>query len=210
MTIPSTRGNIARTVIRNTINAFSSQFNWGLESFGIGGAGLYSTYPYWLGNAQTMVFTDDCVNGISATNSGLRCIANPQPFTGGNYVTYDRASDDPDINDVLYIGYFGTRRLGDVGGGGNYHFYFGHGATTDFEGGMNSYWTDLSFTPTDAGYIPFNPPISRQLYAYRAWGFSPAPRGRAPSPSLCARRARAATSTTCRPAGARNAVRART
>src|SRR3954454_21852353 len=62
---PTTRGNIARSVIRNTVNAFSSQFNWGLESFGIGGAGLYSTYPYWLGNEQTMVFTDDCVNGIS-------------------------------------------------------------------------------------------------------------------------------------------------
>ena len=167
----TTRGNIARTVIRNTINAFSSQFNWGLESFGIGGAGLYSTYPYWLGNEQTMVFTDDCVNGISASNGGLRCIANPQPFTGGNYVTYDRASDDPDINDVLYIGYFGAGAWATSAGGGNYHFYFGHDATTDFEGGMNSYWTDLSFTPTDAGYIPFNPPISRQLYAYRAWGF---------------------------------------
>ena len=58
-----------------------------------------------------MVFTDDCVNGISASNNGLRCIANPQwdgSSVGDHYVTYDRASDDPDINDVLYIGYFGA------------------------------------------------------------------------------------------------------
>src|SRR5450432_4922210 len=49
---PTTRGNIARSVIRNTISSFSGQFNWGLESFYIGGPGLYSTYTYWLGNDQ--------------------------------------------------------------------------------------------------------------------------------------------------------------
>ncbi len=75
---PSTRGNIARSVIRTTVTNFSGQFNWGLESFDIGGPGLYSTYPYWLGNEQTMVFTDDCVSGVSASNGGLRCIDNPQ------------------------------------------------------------------------------------------------------------------------------------
>src|SRR5450755_3850343 len=123
---PTTRGNIARGVIRSTISSFSGQFNWGLESFGIGGPGLYSTYPYWLGNDTTMVFTDDCVSGVSASNGGLRCIPNPQPFTGGNYVTYDRASDDPDINDVLYIGYFGVGAWATSAGGGNYNFYFTH------------------------------------------------------------------------------------
>src|SRR3982074_2091795 len=30
---PTTRGNIARGVIRNTISNFSGQFNWGLETF---------------------------------------------------------------------------------------------------------------------------------------------------------------------------------
>ncbi|HEX5865096.1 MAG TPA: pilus assembly protein PilY, partial [Casimicrobiaceae bacterium] len=63
---PTTRGNIARTVIRNTINSYSGLFNWGLEDFDTNSPRLYSTYPYWLGNDQTMVFTDDCVNGVSA------------------------------------------------------------------------------------------------------------------------------------------------
>ncbi len=46
---PTTRGNIARSVIRNTISSFSGQFNWGLESFGIGGAGLVLDVPVLAG-----------------------------------------------------------------------------------------------------------------------------------------------------------------
>ena len=38
-----------------------------------------------------MVYTNDCIAGISATNAGLRCIANPQPNNGFNYITYDRS-----------------------------------------------------------------------------------------------------------------------
>jgi Tfp pilus tip-associated adhesin PilY1 len=171
---PTTRGNIARGVIRNTISSFSGQFNWGLESFATYGTGLYSTYPYWLGNDQTMVFTDDCLSGVSASNGGLRCIVNPQwngSSVGDQFITYDRASDDPDINDVLYIGYFGSGAWATSAGGGAYNFYFTHNPGTAFEANMANYWTTFGFTPTDAGYIPFNPPISRQLYAYRAWGF---------------------------------------
>ena len=171
---PTTRGNIARGVIRNTISSFSGQFNWGLESFATYGYGLYSTYPYWLGNDQTMVFTDDCVAGVSASNGGLRCIDNPQwqvGSVGDKFVTYDRASDDPDINDVLYIGYFGSGAWATSAGGGAYNFFFTHNPGTAFEANMSDYWATLGFTPTDAGYIPYNPPISRQLYAYRAWGF---------------------------------------
>ena len=175
---PTTRGNTARTVLRSTINSFSSLFNWGLETFYTNWPGLYSTYPYWLGNDQTMNFTDDCVpggpnGGISASNNGLRCIPNPTPFSpGGAYVTYDRASDDPDINDVLYIGYFGPGAWATTTGpGGSYCFWFGHNPGSAFEANMTNFWTCFSFSPTDAGYIPWNPPITRQMYAYRAWGF---------------------------------------
>ncbi len=40
------------------------------------------------------------------------------------------------------------------------------GPGTAFEANMANYWSNFSFTPTDAGFIPYNPPISRQLYAY--------------------------------------------
>ena len=91
-----------------------------------------------------MVFTDDCVAGISASNGGLRCIDNPQwaGSVGDRYVTYDRASDDPDINDVLYIGYFGTGAWATSNGigRGDYDFYFTHNPGTAFEANMANYW----------------------------------------------------------------------
>jgi type IV pilus assembly protein PilY1 len=182
---PTTRGNIARKVITDTLNKFSGSFRWGLESFEYGGwPSLYSTYPYWLGSDTTMLFTDDCdpVLFVSVSNGGLRCINNPQwngVSVGDKFVTYDRASDDPDINDALYIGYFGTGAWATTtGGGGAYNFWFTHNPGTDFEANMANYWATLSFTPTDAGYIPYNPPITRQLYAYRAWGYLNGPTGR--------------------------------
>ena len=183
---PTTRGNTARTVLRNTINSFSSLFNWGLETFYTSSPGLYSTYPYWLGNAQTMVFTDDCVpggadGGVSASNNGLRCIPNPQPFSpGGAYVTYDLASDDPDINDVLYIGYIGPGAWATSCGGTSYNLWTTHNPGSNFEANMSGFLGCYGFTPTDAGFLPDangpndNPPqpsITREMYAYRAWGF---------------------------------------
>src|SRR5258708_40167411 len=58
---PSTRGNIARSVISNTISSFSSSFNWGLETFATPDwPGPYYTYAYYMGDATTMNFTNDC------------------------------------------------------------------------------------------------------------------------------------------------------
>ena len=109
---PNTRGNIGRGVMRNAITTYRSAFNWGLMTYGMSGApGLYNTYAYYLGDNAGMVFTNDCVGfvagnpptvGISASNGNRRCIANPQPFAGANYVTYDKTGDDVDIQDVLY------------------------------------------------------------------------------------------------------------
>ncbi len=87
-------------------------------------------------------------------------------------MTYDRASDDPDINDVLYIGYFGSGAWATTAGGGAYNFYFTHNPGPALRSQHDQLLDNVraSRRPTPA-YIPFNPPISRQLYAYRAWGF---------------------------------------
>src|SRR2546430_15431649 len=97
---PTTRGNIARTVIRNTINAYSGLFNWGPETFYTSAPGLYSTYPYWLGKPQTMLLTDDSVpggtaGGASASNGGLRWYPNPQPPARRNNVPHHTGSQPP-------------------------------------------------------------------------------------------------------------------
>ena len=113
-----------------------------------------------------MVFTDDCVNGVSTSNSGLRCIANPQwngASVGDHYITYDRASDDPDINDVLYIGYFGTGAWATTAGGGNSNSYFTRNPGTAFDANMANYRTTFGCPPPEAGSIPLNPQRPRQL-----------------------------------------------
>ena len=159
---PSTRGNIARQVISNTINKFAGLFNWGLETFQTGWPGLYVTYAYYMGDSATMAYTNDCVGGISASNSGLRCIPNPEPANGFNYITYARTGDDPDINDVLYAWDFGPQAyaFGD-NGTTNYNMFTSHNAATGSAwdlGSFYGYMGDWGFTPTDAGFLPSTPP----------------------------------------------------
>ncbi len=174
----ATRSNIGRQVIRDTISNYRTTFNWGLMSYGMSSnpPTKYNTYAYYLGSDSGMVFTDDCVSGISATNGGRRCVANPQAFSGGNYVTYDKTGDDPDINDVLYTNSGPYTALWGLtpGAGTSYKIYSTHStaagnswATSAFSGSQGTW----AFTPTDAGYLPANPPITRQLYLPRAWGY---------------------------------------
>ena len=172
---PNTRGNIGRSVMRDTITTYRSSFNWGLMSFAqiSNPPGRYNTYAYYLGDNTGMVFTNDCVAGISKTNGNRRCIANPQPFTGANFVTYDKTGDDPDILDVLYTTGVYTRLWGlSPGTGTSYRIFLSHNATNSWATsaftGSQGTW---GFTPTDAGYLPQNPPITRQVYVPRAWGY---------------------------------------
>ncbi len=185
---PSTRGNIGRSVMRNAINTYRSAFNWGLMTYGMTAApSLWNTYAYYLGSDTGMVFTDDCVGfvagnpptvGVSASNGNRRCIANPQPFTpGGNFVTYDKTGDDADIQDVLYDPRVFTGLWGLSASGTDYNIYTNHALVNswtsgDFSAGCGTLWgCPWTFTPTDAGYLSNNPPITRQVYTPRGWGY---------------------------------------
>ena len=170
----TTRGNIARSVLRSTITSYRAQFQWGLASFGLSGTGLYTTYPYYFGSDTQVVYTNDCVAGISASNANLRCVANPQPANGFNFITYAATGDDPAINDVLYAGNFGNQLYGiGINNSTSYQVYTGHGAGTgwaagNFSGGQGNW----GFTPTDAGFLPQTPPYSRIFWLKRAWGYN--------------------------------------
>lgn len=190
---PNTRGNIGRQVMRNAITAYRAAFNWGLMTYGMSGTpGLYNTWGYYLGSDTGMVFTDDCVGyvagaagtpptpGASAANEGRRCIANPEPFVGGSYVAYDKSGDDADIQDVLYdTGTYPHAWALTTGAGTSYRFYGSHTAAAGNSWASGSFTGDpfgcgncsLSFTPTDAGYLPSYPATTRQLYLARAWGY---------------------------------------
>ena len=115
---PTTRGNIGRSVMRNAIGTYRTTFNWGLMTYGMSGLSLQNTHAYFMGDNAGMNFTNDCKDiggvsistvtvipptiGISASNGNRRCIVNPQPAFGANYITYDVSGDDPNILDVLY------------------------------------------------------------------------------------------------------------
>ncbi|MBI3368740.1 MAG: pilus assembly protein PilY [Burkholderiales bacterium] len=169
----TTRGNIARSVLRSTITSYRTSFQWGLASFELASLGLYTTYPYYFGSDTEVVYTNDCVSGISASNGGLRCIANPQPGNGYSHITYKLTGDDPAINDVLYAGDYGPQLYGiGVSGSTNYQVYNNRGTgtgwtTANFSGGLGTW----GFTPTDAGYLPSTPPSSRMFWIRRAWGY---------------------------------------
>lgn len=178
----STRGNIARSVLRSTITSYRNAFNWGLGSFELSGASLYTTYAYYFGSDSQVVYTNDCVNGISASNANRRCVANPQTGNGYNFITYELTGDDPRINDVLYTGDYGAQLYGiGVNNSTNYNVYLSHknSAGTSWAGNaFDSSQGTWSFTPTDAGYLPQTPPNSRMFWLKRAWGYNSAITGR--------------------------------
>jgi len=172
----TTRGNIARSVLRDTITAYRTTFQWGLGSFGLSNPAVYTTYAYYFGAANEVVYTNDCANGISASNGGLRCVANPEVGNGYNFITYKLTGDDPSINDVLYTSNVGNQMygIGQNNGGTSYSVYLNHNsnagtgwASSNFSSGQGT-WT---FTPTDAGFLPYSPPYIRQFWIRRAWGY---------------------------------------
>jgi type IV pilus assembly protein PilY1 len=188
---PTTRGNIGRSVMRNAIGTYRTTFNWGLMTYGMSGLSLQNTHAYFMGDTAGMNFTNDCKDtsgnsistitvipptiGISASKGNRRCIVNPQPAFGANYITYDVSGDDPDILDVLYSGTALTTNiwaLSSAANSSNYNLWFnriGNGWTA---GDFNNFWFNGSFTPTDAGYLPFSPTVTRQVYIPRGWGYT--------------------------------------
>lgn len=184
----NTRGNIGREVMRDSIARYRSAFNWGVMTYQMSSApALYNTYAYYLGSDAGMVFTNDCVGyvagippvpGVSPSNGNRRCIANPQPFTGGNFVTYDKTGDDPDIQDVLYDPNVYTGLWGlSAGTGTSYNIYTGHNTASGNSWAPGAFsgaspWNPWVFTPTDAGYLSNNPPMTRQIYLPRGWGYN--------------------------------------
>ena len=172
----NTRANIARTVLRGVIDTNRYSFNWGLTTFDTTANTLYNTQAYYLGKTDTMVYTNTCsVNGVSnvtgpAGNSPLRCIANPHPANGFNFITYEKSGDDSDVNDVYYTG--DTSKVYGLGvGGSTFTLWPSRNATTGWiAGDFTGQGDNLTFTPTDAGFFP-SAPFTRALFITRGWGY---------------------------------------
>ena len=173
---PNTRGNIARGVLRSILTTYRSNYNWGLTSFATTGTGLYTTYPYYLGDSTTMLYTNDCVGGVSASNSGLRCIANPEPGNGFGFITYDVSGDDANINDVFYAGTdYGSQLYGNgvtlPGVSRSYNIFKNHSSASATWASFSNALGTFTFTPTDAGWLPNANVLTRQLFVKTGKGY---------------------------------------
>ena len=178
---PNTRGNIGRDILRTMLGNYRTSFNWGLMSFATAAPSLRDTYVYYMGNDTSMVLTGDCALDLTgklvSASNGKRCVANPQPFAGATHVTYDVSSDDPWILDVLYTNPQGPHiwAYSNPPGPTRYSLYrtrkagFSGWTAANFD--PASFWFTGSFTPTDAGYLPSAPTVTRQLYLPRGWGY---------------------------------------
>ncbi|MEP7139143.1 MAG: PilC/PilY family type IV pilus protein [Caldimonas sp.] len=175
---PSTRGNIARNVVRSLLQTYRDSFNWGLTTFETTGNTLYNTHAYYVGNAATMVYTNDCVAGRSASNGGLRCIANPDVAVNGfAFITYNQSGDDADINDVLYSGSTAPVMYG-VGDSGVSYYVRGAPRTAGTAWALANFPVagpfgggSIPFFPTDAGWLPQAATMPRQIWIRRGWGY---------------------------------------
>ncbi|MEP6969437.1 MAG: hypothetical protein ABJA49_03295, partial [Betaproteobacteria bacterium] len=198
----NTRSNIGRGVMRTAVTNFRNSFNWGVMSYGMSSnpPTLNSTYVYYLGSAAGMVFTSNCTgfvagvfNGAPAipgvsTAGGGRCIANPQPSVGREFVTFDLTSDDSNIVDALYFGAYGGAPAknqlwapaSNTANPTTYSWYDNHNTTVNtwnVPADFSSFFFSSSLTPTDAGFVPGNfgaalpNNISRSLYMPRGWGY---------------------------------------
>ncbi len=175
-----TRSNIGRGVLRDVLGAYRNTFRWGLMSFDTQGLLKVNIYNYYLGNDEGMAFTSDCVAGISASHGGRRCVANPQSFPGGEYLTYDRSGDDPEILDVTYTNVTKLFAWGHTQdgyrteGSPRYSAWFSRlpidtsiWSSADF----TESWFSGIFTPTDSGFTFAYPEVSKLFWLYRGWGY---------------------------------------
>lgn len=175
---PGTRGNIARRVLRETIKNYRSAFNWGLTIFETVGYALYNTHSYYVGDETTMVYTNDCIAGISASTGGLRCIVNPDDSVNDfKFITYRQSSDDADVNDVLYS-YSNASVMYGVGSTGTSYFVRGGPRSGGTDWTLGSFPavgpfgpSPISFSPTDAGHLPQVSINPRQMWVPRGWGY---------------------------------------
>ena len=170
--IATTRGNIARGVMRDLLMDYRNAFNWGLTSFSTTGDGPPQiTYAYYLGSAAGVGYVNDCAGGVSA-GTGRRCVANPETGNGYSSLTYDVSGDDASINDVFYWTEHGNFFYGVGTVGTSYSLWASHPGVPPKDWAFNNNIANVTFTPTDAGYMPTANTSPRAFFLRRGWGYN--------------------------------------
>lgn len=190
---PGTRSNLGKSIMSSTITNYKTNFRWGLMTFetqnAMNNIDPYNTYVYFMGSDPShtngitpMGFTDDCtINDptfgmIGMTSTGKKCARNvqPNPANGEHYITYAASSDDPDVLDAFYLANDIDYAYLNSSGGTNYNVYLSKTKGSGWNGFSNCLFSgcNSSFSYTDSGFLPNNPPYTRQYWAPRGVGYN--------------------------------------
>ena len=198
------RLNMTKAAITQVLANYGTTLNFGLYDYKVSGVNLYNTWVYYMSpstgpftftntastSSSTRTVANPCFNyssSSSSVKSDCSKIDNgdggtSSPFasgavSGNAYMVIGASSDDPLINDVLYVGgSVGSELLtfGNISPANPYTAYTLNKYNTNIGGYSESYDTTLpnrggwSTTPTNAGYVPFSPQV---LYSQRGFGY---------------------------------------
>ena len=118
------RMNFTKAAINSVLSSYGTSLNFGLYTYKTSGVNLYNTWVYYMspssgpftftntasasGTSRTVV--NPCYNYSSSSSnvqsscSSIDGLYSSGALTGNQYMTIGASSDDPLINDVLYVG----------------------------------------------------------------------------------------------------------
>jgi type IV pilus assembly protein PilY1 len=196
------RLNVAKEAIQQTYAAYSNVIQFGLMDLGVSGnsVSVNNTWVYYMSGANGFQFgssstapsgllavANPCYQSSSNSCSNIKNVLSNYPYnisgtTSQPYLYISATSDDPSINDVLYVppknGSLSTANLPSniltYGGASPANPYPPNYSLQQYnQGGVSEvypYSTGglYSTSPTNAGYVPYTPMV---WYAQRGFGF---------------------------------------
>ena len=191
------RMNFTKAAISNVLTSYGTSLNFGLYTYKTSGVNLYNTWVYYMspssgpfgftntasasGTSRTVA--NPCYNySSSSSNVQSSCSAIDGLYTSGalagnQYMTIGASSDDPLINDVLYVGGSIKADFVTYGGASPANPYTSYSLSTyntcigcysESYGSTAPNIGSWATTPTNAGYVPFS---NQVMYSQRGFGY---------------------------------------
>ncbi len=192
------RLNMTKAAITSVLSSYGSTLNFGLYTYKTSSLGLYNTWVYYMSpstgpfgftntaaaaGATPRTVTNPCYNyGSSSSQVNSSCSSIAGQYGGGavsgnQFMTIGASSDDPLINDVLYVSGSVQADFLTYGGASpaNPYTYYSLNTYNTSPGSYSEKYNSTApnigawaTTPTNAGYVPFS---NQVLYSQRGFGY---------------------------------------
>ncbi|MDI1352744.1 MAG: PilC/PilY family type IV pilus protein, partial [bacterium] len=189
------RLNNAKAGVTAILNAYMGTTDFGLATYSTSGTSVYNTYVYYMSlpganfsYTNTMVsgnqyVSNPCYHYLTATSTvlanctSMALVAGSSNLQNNLYIQVDSSSDDPDINDVLYVGsgypsvfltYSGPSPATPFPPNFSLANYNSGGVLINYAKTSSSALSSFGTSPTNAGYVPYSPQV---IYSQRGFGY---------------------------------------